>query len=182
MLRKKQKCVGHFEVVSFDPFFDDWVAAFPPDKDMPADDVFNTITDIYDGLQTPTRATSGSAGYDFYSPIAVTLNPGDSVKMPTGIRAVITDPSYALFIMPRSSLGFKYRLQLDNTLGLIDSDFQYAENTGDIMIKMTNCGKKIINIEAGDRIAQGVFFQYGIVDNDTPLSKNRSGGIGSTGV
>lgn len=182
MLRKKQNRVGHFEIVDFDPFFNDWVAAFPPEKEAPADEVFNTVTDIYDGLTKPTRATSGSAGYDFYSPINIFLDPGATIRFPTGIRAVISDPSYALLIMPRSSLGFKYRLQLDNTLGLIDADFQYAENMGDISIKMTNCGTKPINISVGDRIAQGVFIQYGITDDDSPLKTERSGGIGSTGV
>ncbi len=181
-MRKKQNHVGYFEIVDFDPFFDDWVAAFPPSEDASGTSVFNTVSDIYDMLKKPTRATSGSAGYDFYSPISISLKPGESLRFPTGIRAVITNPSYALFIMPRSSLGFKYRLQLDNTIGLIDSDFQYADNMGDISLKMTNCGDKQINIEAGDRIAQGVFIQYGIVDDDTPLKSERNGGIGSTGV
>ena len=84
-----------------------------------------------------------------------------------------------LSIYPRSSLGFKYRLRLDNTVGIIDSDYFYAENEGHIFIKITNCGDKELVVEKGKAFAQGVFTEYGITVNDNAVSK-RTGGIGST--
>ena len=76
---------------------------------------------VYGTLKLPRRATAGSAGYDFYTPRALTIAPGETVKIPTGIRACIED-GWVLKIYPRSGLGFKYRLQLNNTVGIIDSD------------------------------------------------------------
>ncbi|MDE6047754.1 MAG: hypothetical protein K2F56_03900, partial [Anaeroplasmataceae bacterium] len=75
--------------------------------------------EIYNQLKLPKRATKGSAGYDFYAPFDITLNPGQTIKIPTGIR-VSMEPNYVLKLYPRSGLGFKYRLQLNNTVGIID--------------------------------------------------------------
>ena len=132
----------------------------------------------YADIILPKRATSGSAGYDFFSPKEYCLQSGQTVKIPTGIRVKIED-GWVLKIYPRSSLGFKYRLSLDNTVGIIDSDYFYADNQGHIFIKMTNCGDKTLVIEKGKAFAQGIFVEYGITFDDDCTSP-RTGGIGST--
>ena len=95
------------------------------------------IKEIYNQLKLPKRATKGSAGYDFYTPILFQLNPGETIKIPTGIRCEM-NPRWVLMIYPRSGLGFKFRLQLNNTVGVIDSDYFYSDNEGHIFIKITN--------------------------------------------
>lgn len=132
----------------------------------------------YNDILLPKRATSGSAGYDFFAPTEYTVKSGETIKVPTGIRARI-DEGWVLKIYPRSSLGFKYRLRLDNTVGIIDSDYYFADNEGHIYIKMTNCGEKDFVIEKGKAFAQGIFIEYGItVDDD--CTATRTGGFGST--
>lgn len=132
----------------------------------------------YLNVSLPKRATSGSAGYDFFAPKEYTLLPGETVKIPTGIRVKIDD-GWVLTIFPRSSLGFKYKLRLDNTVGIIDSDYYYAENEGHIFIKLTNCGDKPLTIEKGKAFAQGVFLEYGVTYDDD-CDGVRTGGFGST--
>lgn len=132
----------------------------------------------YLNVSLPKRATSGSAGYDFFAPKEYTLLPGETVKIPTGIRVKIDD-GWVLTIFPRSSLGFKYKLRLDNTVGIIDSDYYYAENEGHIFIKLTNCGDKPLIIEKGKAFAQGVFLEYGVTYDDDSDGV-RTGGFGST--
>ena len=132
----------------------------------------------YSEIKLPSRATTGSAGYDFYSPVKFTLAPNETVKIATGIRVEIKE-GWVLQIFPRSGLGFKYRLTLDNTVGIIDSDYFYAENEGHIFIKMTNCGAVPLTVEKGNAFAQGVFIPYGITEDDF-CSAIRRGGLGST--
>ncbi|MBQ9035958.1 MAG: dUTP diphosphatase [Erysipelotrichaceae bacterium] len=132
----------------------------------------------YDSIELPKRATKGSAGYDFHMPFEMTINPGETYKIPTGIRSEIAD-GWVLQIFPRSSLGFKYKLQLDNTVGIIDSDYYHADNEGHIIIKVTNNSDKVLELKQGDRFAQGIFIPYGItVDDDS--NEERTGGFGST--
>ena len=136
--------------------------------------------DFYDYIMLPKRATSGSAGYDFYLPFDLTIKPNESVKVFTGIRAKI-DPDYVLMIFPRSGLGTKYHLMLDNTVGVIDSDYYNALNEGHIIVALTNHSDKALELKRGDRFAQGVFLKFGItVDDDT--KSERLGGHGSTGM
>lgn len=132
-------------------------------------------------LKLPQRATKGSAGYDFFSPVGFTLHPGETVKFPTGVR-VKMEEGWVLMCYPRSGLGFKYRLQLNNTVGIIDSDYYYAENEGHIWVKLTNDSKegKDVIIYPGDAIMQGVFTEYGITVDDEE-DGIRIGGFGSTG-
>lgn len=133
---------------------------------------------LYNDIILPKRATSGSAGYDFFAPEDFTLKPNETIKIPTGIRVKI-DEGWVLNIYPRSSLGFKYRLRLDNTVGIIDSDYYFADNEGHIFIKITNCGDKELFVEKNKAFAQGVFTPYGItVDDDA--TDTRTGGFGST--
>lgn len=136
--------------------------------------------DDYSYIKLPKRATKGSAGYDFFAPFDICLKPKETVKVPTGIRVKI-DNGWFLSVFPRSSLGFKYRLMLDNTVGIIDSDYYNAENEGHIFIKMTNTGDKELVIERGKAFAQGIFLQYGITVDDDSLTE-RIGGIGSTDI
>ncbi len=134
----------------------------------------------YENIKLPKRATVGSAGYDFYAPYDFSLEPNQTIKIPTGIRVKI-DEGWFLAIVPRSSLGFKYRLQLDNTVGIIDSDYYNALNEGHIFIKLTNDSKNdlVLNVKKGEAIAQGIFLPFGITTDDEVLEK-RTGGFGST--
>ena len=126
----------------------------------------------------PRRATKGSAGYDFFAPETFSLAPSETIKIATGVRAKIND-GWVLMIFPRSGLGFKYRLTLDNTVGIIDADYFNAENEGHIFIKMTNCGDKPLTVEKGKAFAQGVFLPFGITADDD-CGGERTGGFGST--
>ena len=135
---------------------------------------------IYEDIKLPLRATKYSAGYDFYAPFDFTLKPGETIKIPTGIRAKMRE-DYALFLLPRSGLGFKYRLQLNNTIGLIDADYFYSDNEGHIFAKITNDSNegKVISVKKGEAFIQGVFLSYGITEDDE-VNSIRNGGFGST--
>ncbi len=136
--------------------------------------------EVYNDIKLPKRATVGSAGYDFYAPFDITLAPGETIKIPTGIR-VQMEVNYVLKLYPRSGLGFKYRLQLNNTVGIIDSDYYYSDNEGHIFAKITNDSNegKTVTISKGDGFMQGIFIEYGITfDDDT--TEIRNGGFGST--
>lgn len=132
----------------------------------------------YDSISLPKRATTGSAGYDFHMPFDLELKPGETAKIPTGIRTQIEE-GWVLQIFPRSSLGFKYRLQLDNTVGIIDSDYYFADNEGHIIIKVTNNSDKLLQLKQNDRFAQGIFIPFGITVDDE-ATEARTGGFGST--
>ena len=135
---------------------------------------------IYDGISLPKRATAGSAGYDFYAPFDITLAPGETVSIPTGIRAKIND-GWVLMLFPRSGLGFKYRLQLNNTVGIIDADYYYSDNEGHIFCKITNdtTENKTIEIKSGSGFCQGIFVPFGVTYDDD-CTAIRNGGFGST--
>lgn len=167
------KKIAKFEKVSFGQYKKDWLDSYPNDSE-------EKIREIYDAIRLPKRATAGSAGYDFFAPHDFALKPGEITKILTGIRSQIDD-GWVLKIYPRSGLGFKYRLQLNNTVGIIDSDYYGADNEGHIQIKLTNDGKegKTMEVAAGTGFAQGIFIEYGItVDDDA--TEVRSGGFGST--
>ena len=167
------KRIAAFEKVSFAQFRKDWelFEAGKPEAE---------VRRIYDAIQLPRRATAGSAGYDFYAPCELSLAAGKEKLIPTGIRAKI-DSGYVLILFPRSSLGFKYRFQLDNTAGIIDSDYYHADNEGHIMCKMINDSRegKTVEIKAGDGMVQGLFLPFGITEDDH-VSTERTGGFGST--
>lgn len=162
-----------FEKVSFEQFYKDYIKAF---GDISKSD----LLDIYDNIKLPQRATVGSAGYDIYSIKDFILDPGKDILLPTGLR-VVMDMEYALMILPKSGIGTTYRLQLDNTIGLIDSDYSNSDNAGHIFIKLTNDSKqaKVFNSRAGSAIVQCVFIKYGVIDDDNASTK-RNGGFGST--
>lgn len=162
--------VAKFSKVSFVQFQSGWQDAFGEDVDH----------NVYENLLLPVRATTGSAGYDFFSPLRFTLAPGETIKIPTGIRAEIAE-GWVLMVFPRSGLGFKYRLQMNNTVGIIDSDYYASDNEGHIFIKLTNDSKegKNVTVEAGQGFAQGLFLPFGITEDDA-VSAVRNGGFGST--
>ena len=166
--------VGEFEKVSYEQFCEAMKEIFNTEYD-------NEIIKLaYDTLALPTRATSGSAGYDFKAPFSFTLAPGATLKVPTGIRVKI-DEGWWPGCLPRSALGFKYRMQLNNTMGVIDSDYYYSDNEGHIFAKITNDSNegKELEIKAGDGFLQAIFIPYGITYSDS-ADGVRNGGMGST--
>ncbi len=167
------KRVAQFLKVSKENFIDAMREDFP---EYTQED----IADMYESLPLPKRATKGSAGYDFYAPFAFSLPPGSTIKIPTGIRCKM-DEDWVLKLYPRSGLGFKFRLQLNNTVGIIDSDYFNSDNEGHIFAKITNDSNegKTLDIGAGAGFMQGIFLEYGItVDDDADGVRN--GGFGST--
>ena len=167
------KRIAKFHKVSWEQFEKDWVDTFgeqPEEK----------IREIYEGIKLPKRATTGSAGYDFFAPVSFTLAPGETVKIPTGVRVEMAE-DWVLCLYPRSGLGFKYRLQLNNTVGIIDSDYFYSDNEGHIFAKITNDSNedKTLIIPADTGFMQGIFVEYGITVDDE-ASEIRNGGFGST--
>lgn len=167
------KRIAKFQKVSFRQFLKDWMDTFTGMDE-------ESIGKIYEGIKLPGRATTGSAGYDFYSPFSFSLAPGKEIKVPTGIR-VKMDEGWVLKCYPRSGLGFKFRLQLNNTVGIIDSDYFHSDNEGHIFAKITNDTheEKNIDIQAGNGFMQGIFVEYGITVDDEAGNK-RNGGFGST--
>ena len=137
------------------------------------------VKEIYDNIKLPQRGTSGSAGYDIFAPIDISFFPNSYQVIPTGIRFVTDSDSIFLGLFPRSGLGFKYQSHLANSIAIIDSDYQYSDNEGHIMVKMT--GEKPFEIEAGKAFCQGVILPYLTVDGDN-VNNVRNGGFGSTGV
>ena len=151
------KKIAKFHKVSFDEFEKAWKGEFPDAKE-------EEIKAVYEELKLPKRATRGSAGYDFYTPFNIILKPGETVKIPTGIRAEMEE-------------GWV----LNNTVGIIDSDYFYSDNEGHIFAKLTNDSKegKVVCIEKGTGFMQGIFVEYGITVDDDAV-EIRNGGFGST--
>lgn len=132
----------------------------------------------YDNIKIPKRATSGSAGYDFFAPFDFSLVPGATIKIPTGIRCILKE-GFVLKEYPRSGLGFKYRLRLDNTVGIIDSDYYKSDNEGHIFIKITNEGQQILKVKQGEAFCQGIIVEHFYAEEDE-VTEQRNGGFGST--
>lgn len=167
------KKIAKFEKVSLEQFKKDFLDSFPHYDE-------NEIFTIYENIKLPKRATKGSAGYDFYTPIDFTLEPHQTIKIPTGIRVKINE-GWVLGLYPRSGLGFKYRLQLNNTVGIIDSDYYNSDNEGHMFVKLTNDSNenKTVSLKTGQGMVQGIFFEFGIVEDDD-VNEERNGGFGST--
>jgi deoxyuridine 5'-triphosphate nucleotidohydrolase len=131
----------------------------------------------------PCYETKESAGLDLRACVesSLTINPGQTYLIPTGIAIHIGDPHLAAVILPRSGLGHKHGLVLGNLVGLIDADYQ-----GPLMVSCWNRGQAAYTIEPGDRIAQLVFLPiirtyFNIVD-DFEISERGEGGFGSSGT
>ncbi len=165
------KRIAKFYKVSFEQFQEGFA-------DISTDET--VVQTVYDNLKLPKRATAGSAGYDFFAPIDIVLAPGQTIKVPTGIRCEM-DYDWVLKLYPRSGLGFKFRLQLNNTVGIIDADYFSSDNEGHIFAKITNDSNegKTVEIKAGTGFMQGIFLEYGITVDDEATGV-RNGGFGST--
>lgn len=174
------KRIAKFEKVSFSQFENDWLETFHSNETNNQCNPENNNKKIYESIKLPQRATVGSAGYDFYSPLDFVLAPGETIKIPTGIRVQI-DEGWVLKCYPRSGLGFKYRLQMNNTVGIIDSDYYNSYNEGHIFAKLTNDSNenKTVTIDQGMGFMQGIFVEYGITVDDE-ADEIRNGGFGST--
>ncbi|MBR1770866.1 MAG: deoxyuridine 5'-triphosphate nucleotidohydrolase [Lachnospiraceae bacterium] len=165
--------IAQFMKVSPDQFMQAMQEEFPQYTE-------EDVRDMYESLGLPRRATAGSAGYDFYAPFSFSLPPGATIKIPTGIRAKM-EPNWVLKIYPRSGLGFKFRLQMNNTVGIIDSDYFNSDNEGHIFLKLTNDSNegRTVDVTAGTGLVQGIFLEYGITVDDE-ADGVRNGGFGST--
>ena len=165
--------IAKFHKVSEERFINDWKDTFEETSEA-------EIKKIYEDILLPKRATAGSAGYDFYAPMDICIQPGETIKIPTGVR-VEMEPNWVLKCYPRSGLGFKFRLQLNNTVGIIDSDYFYSDNEGHMFMKLTNDSKEGKTLEVGqsEGMVQGIFMQYGITEDDD-ADGVRNGGFGST--
>ena len=172
----KEEGVARFLKISLASFNKDYKENFPLGQKYGLDDM--EITAVYNSIKMPNRATKYSAGYDIYSPIDFVLKKGETIKILTGLRCKMAN-DVVLMIYPRSSLGFKYRMMLENTVGIIDSDYFNATNEGHIMIKFTNHGDKDLIVNKGSAFAQGIFTRY-LKTVDDEVENVRIGGIGST--
>lgn len=133
-------------------------------------------------IPLPTYATIGSAGLDLRACLdePLTLEPGDTQLIPTGMAIHLKDPGYAAQILPRSGLGHKHGIVLGNLVGLIDSDYQ-----GELMVSCWNRGQKTFTIQPGDRIAQLIIVpvmqvEFEVVE-EFDNSERGAGGFGHTG-
>ena len=164
-----RKC-AKFEKVSLNQFKEDFCGVFNINE--------NELENIYNDIKLPKRATVSSAGYDFYLPVDLELKPGETIKIPTGIRCYMEE-DIVLSLYPRSSLGFKFKMQLNNTVGIIDADYVNSDNQGHIFVRMTNESDKQLVVEKGTAFAQGIFTQY-LLTEDDDVTEIRNGGLGST--
>ena len=130
----------------------------------------------------PERKTELSAGYDFCLPEKVTLAPGKLQLVPTGVKAYMQAGEY-LGMHIRSSMAVKKKLLLVNNVGIIDADYyNNPDNEGHIMLALLNTGSESLTLPKGERIAQGIFYNYLVTDDDAQVAKGvRGGGFGSTG-
>ncbi len=135
-----------------------------------------------DTIPLPEYATNGSAGLDLRACLkeAVTLEPGETILVPTGMAIYIEDPSLAAMILPRSGLGHKHGIVLGNLVGLIDSDYQ-----GELMVSCWNRGNTPFTLEIGERLAQLVLVpvvqaQFTQVEEFTATERG-AGGFGHSG-
>ena len=134
----------------------------------------------YNNYNLPKRSTKHSAGYDFEALKDFKINPGEILKIPTGIKANM-EADEVLMIFIRSSLGFKNNLRMCNQVGIIDSDYYNNEdNEGHIFVCIQNEGTEVKEFKQGDKIVQGIFTKFLTVDNEEKINNNRQGGIGST--
>lgn len=161
--------IAQFEKIGTEQFIKDFKKLFPNFSE-------EEISGIYGGIFLPKRATAGSAGYDFFLPMNMEFLPNKSIIIPTGIRAKIAD-GWALNLYPRSGLGFKHGFRLENTVGIIDSDYYNADNQGHIMAKVSV--SEGVSLAAGKAFMQGVFLPFGITVDDN-ADGERHGGFGSS--
>lgn len=171
-----------FEKVSFEKYEEGCILAFGEHR-LNSSFIRELIVNSYKNIVIPERKTVQSAGYDFIWQFENTNLPsGESVVVPTGIKVCMSGVHCNTFlgILPRSSVGFKYKVILANTMGIIDADYyNNQQNEGHIFIKLVNDGDKTFTLEKGKGYAQGIFIPYCITDDDSAFGE-RIGGVGST--
>ena len=146
-----------FEKISFEQFSKD----VKPDKAL------------YESYSLPRRDSKATAGYDFYLLEDIELKPDEIIKLPTGVKAHYEDDE-VLFLIIRSSMGFKYSIKLVNQVGVIDADYyNNKDNEGHIFIKIQNKGKEVFKLKAGEAIVQGIFLKYLTTSSDNDLDIER---------
>jgi dUTP pyrophosphatase len=139
----------------------------------------------YDSIKLPKRGTNFSAGYDIFTPVGISLYPGEEILIPTGIAVYMQENEF-LAVYPRSGQGFKHYARLANSVGIIDADYYgNKKNGGHIWVKLRNDSiygsRSILNVDVGEAICQGIFQAYFLADGDSYLSgSDRVGGFGST--
>jgi len=186
--------VARFEKVSLEEYVKDMTKTFPQADFSP-----NELKEMYKNIKLPKRSTTDSAGYDFFAPFSFELCPGTTIKIPTGIRTVFTNPNWGLFLFPRSGIGSKTGIRLTNTVGVVDADYFKADNEGHIFVfldyppnpnpasfltkwrNLLGINRNTQNFEAGKAFCQGIFLPYGVtIDDDKYIKDDRCGGLGST--
>lgn len=167
--------IARFEKVSLD----EYLKANDVNEDT-EQTIIDGLTQEWNDITLPTRATEGSAGFDFYAPydIVYAKDVKPTFRITTGIRCYI-EPGWFLMLVPRSGLGCKVGMRLKNTIGCVDSDYYTADNEGHIMAFIE--ADEDFYLEEGDRFMQGIFVPYGLAENCEPLKVKREGGFGSTG-
>ena len=167
--------MNKFEKISERQFFTDF-AEYLSDECLDTRD----SRAIYNMIKLPKRATIGSGGYDIFAPYDITIPPKGTAKIPTGIRIILDEDKF-LAIYPRSGLGFKYKMQLWNSIAVIDADYSNSDNEGHIWVKFYNDSPdgKTITIKQGDAMCQGIIQQYFTTIDDV-ADGVRNGGWGST--
>jgi len=175
--------VAKFEKVSFEQFKKDYMKLYPCDLVNDADELERVIRSIYDSIKLPRRGTKRSSGYDFFAPTNITCKYNKTVIVPTGVRIKFFEDNYDLSIFPRSSLGFKHRICMANTVCIIDNDYYGSDNEGHIMVALVcnrdDCQDYVI--KAGQAYAQGIIREFCLtVDDNEDLLPCRNGGLGST--
>lgn len=154
----------YFEKISFEQF----------KKDI-CDDV-----ELYESYNTPKRSTKESAGYDFEAIMPFVLAPGETIKIPLGIK-VNMNLNEVLMIVVRSSQGFKWNVRMCNQVGIIDKDYyNNINNEGHIWLRLENHGDNDYVISKGDKVCQGIFIPFLTVDNEEEIERVRLDGLGST--
>ena len=165
-----------FEKVSLDAFAKDMIERYPNFR-------VGDVTRAWEGIELPKRSTEYSAGYDICTPFDLVLPSNVRVVVPTGIKVVFTQDeakTWHLQMYVRSSVGIKQGVVLTNGTGIIDPDYQFAENEGDMMLALWNRSDQLVKYKAGDRICQAVFAIHGLTSDDEAGGR-RIGGVGSTG-
>ena len=130
--------------------------------------------ELYNSYKLPSRNSTNAAGYDFYLIKDIEIKPNEIIKIPTGVKAYF-QPDEALFIIVRSSTGFKYNIRLVNQIGVVDADYyNNKDNEGHMFVKIQNEGTETAKFKAGDHIAQGIFINFLKTDSDNKIEAERT--------